>query len=99
MEIYIIYILVWAALLVFLGILFKVLPAKMKETKDPQTKSSLFTVLMLFAVPIILIVVIAPIVIIAGDENMPVEYKYTFGVISFCVIVYILLLQRGKKKE
>jgi len=98
MEIYLIYILVWAALLVILGILFKVLPAKMKEAKDPQTKSSLFTILMLFAVPIILIVVIAPIIIIAGDENMPVEYKYAFGVIAFPVIVYIIFLQRGKKK-
>ena len=98
MDIYIYYILVWAALLVFLGVLFKILPTKMKEAKDPQTKSSLFTILMIFAVPLILIVVIAPIVVIAGDENMPVVYKYAFGVIALTVIVYILFKQRSNRK-
>lgn len=98
MDNYIIYILVWAGLLIFLAILFKVLPAKMKEIIDPQTKSSLFTILMIFAVPLILIVIIAPIVIIAGDENMPVKFKYAFAVIALVVIGYILYLQSGKRK-
>ncbi len=81
-----------------LAILFKVFPVKMKEAKDPQTKSSLFTILMMLAIPLILIVVIAPILIIAGDENMPVEYKYAFGVIAIMVIVYFIFTQRGKRK-
>ena len=98
MDIYLIYILVWIGLLIFLAILFKILPAKMKEAKDPQTKSSLFTILMMFAIPLILVVVVGPIVLIAGDENMPVDYKYTFGVIAFLVIVYLLSIQRSRKK-
>lgn len=98
MNNYLLYILIWAGLLVIIGILFKVIPAKIKETKDPQTKSSLFTILMLFTVPLILIIVIAPIIMIAGDENMPSEYKYAYGIIAFLVIIYLLFIQRNKNK-
>ncbi len=98
-DIYIVYIIVWVILLILLAILFRVLPPKMKEAKDMQTKNSLFTILMIFAIPLILLVVIAPIVIVAGDENMPGKYKYAFGVIALVVVAYILYLQRSKRRD
>lgn len=98
MDSYLIYILIWIGLVVFLAFLFRIFPAKMKDAKDPQTKSSLFTILMLFAIPLILIIVIAPIIIIAGDETMPAGYKYVFGVVVLAAIGFMMYLQRSKKE-
>lgn len=96
---YLIYILIWIALVVFLSLLFKFLPAKMKEANDRETKNSIFTILMLFAIPLSLVIVIAPIIIIAGDENMPDKYKYIFGIVVITAIAYVMFLQKSKKEK
>lgn len=93
------YILMWILILGVLFILFKYLPVKIKHTEDPRTKNSLFVILMMLAVPLILAVIIGPILLLAGDENMPVRYKYGYGVISVVVIAYLVYLQTTKPKK
>jgi hypothetical protein len=71
----------------------------MKETKNIHTKNTMFTILMLFGIPLILIAVIGPIILVAGDENVPLKYKYGFGIIAFLIVMYLVFLQMGKKRE
>lgn len=97
MDNYLLYISVWAGLLLILLLLFKVLPAKMKNTEDRQTKNSLFALLMMLSIPLILICVIGPVILVAGDENMPEKYKYAFGIIALIAVGYIIYLQTTKK--
>jgi cytochrome c biogenesis factor len=97
MDSYLIYLLVWVGILFLLGVLFKLIPDRMKETKNIQAKNTMFTILMLLGIPLILIAVIGPVILVAGDESMPLKYKYGFGIIALLVIGYIIFLQAGKK--
>jgi putative copper export protein len=100
MDNYLLYILVWTGLLLILLVLSKTLPAKMRNTEDRQTKNSLFALFLMLVIPLVLVCIIVPIIMIAGDENMPDKYKYAYGVIAFIVIVYLVYLQTtGKKKS
>jgi amino acid permease len=99
MDNYLLYILVWIGLLLIMLVLFKTLPAKMRNTEDRQTKNSLFALFMMLVIPLVLVCIIAPIILIAGDENMPDNYKYAYGVIAFIVIVYLVYLQITRKKK
>lgn len=93
------YIIIWILILGLLYILFKFLPPKIKHTEDARTKNSLFVILMTLTIPLILAAVIGPILLVAGDENMPVRYKYGYGVISVVVIAYLVYLQTTKSKK
>jgi amino acid permease len=93
------YIIVWIGILVLLFLLFKVLPKKMKQTEDRQTKNSLFAIMLILGIPLILIAIIAPILLVAGNENMPVIFKYGYGIISLAVVAYLIYLQITKPKK
>ena len=67
----------------------------MKDSDDRQTKDSLFTIYMVIAIPVFFTVTLVPILILAGDEKMPVNYKYTFGVF---VVVTLLLIYIDRKR-
>jgi putative copper export protein len=97
MDNYLLYISVWIGLLLILLLLFKFLPAKMRNTEDRQTKNSLFALFMILTIPLVLICIIGPIILIAGDENMPDKYKYAFGIIALIAVGYIIFLQTTKK--
>lgn len=99
MNYYSLYILIWIVILFVLFFLFRFLPSKMKLTDDHRTKNSLFVLLMILGIPLILIAVIGPILLVAGDENMPDRYKYAYGMISAAVIVYLIYLQTTKPKK
>lgn len=99
MNIYTIELIVWIVLVLFTIFLFRKIPAKMKETDDQKTKSSLFTLLMILTIPLILIESIAPVLIIAGDPDMPVIYKYFFGGEILAVIIYFLSTQKSGKSQ
>jgi archaellum biogenesis protein FlaJ (TadC family) len=99
MDNYLLYLFVWLGLLLILLLLFKILPAKMRNTEDRQTKNSLFALFMMLSIPLILICIIGPVVLIAGDENMPEKYKFAFGIITIIAVGYIVYLQTTRKKE
>ncbi|RPI16993.1 MAG: hypothetical protein EHM58_10765 [Ignavibacteriae bacterium] len=84
---YLIYLLVWLSIILILNILYRVLPKKMKETENQQTKNTLFTILLFTSIPLILIAFIAPILILAGDKAMPGDYKIYFVVIAAVSII------------
>jgi hypothetical protein len=97
MNIYTIELIVWIVLVLFTIFLFRKIPAKMKETESPRTKSALFTLLIVLGIPSILVESIGPILIIAGDYHMPAVYKYVFSGEILVVIIYFLSTQRSKK--
>ena len=99
MNIYTVELIIWIVLVFFTIFLFRKIPAKMRETESPQTKSALFTLLMVLTIPLILFESIAPILILAGDHNMPVVYKYIFGGEILAVVIYFLFIQRSKQPE
>ena len=70
----------------------------MRNTEDRQTKNSLFALLMMLSIPLILVCIIGPIILVAGDENMPEKYKYAFGIIALIEVCYIIYLQTTRKK-
>ena len=99
MENYLLYFLVWVGLLLILLLIFKILPAKMRNTEDRQTKNSLFALFMMLVIPLVLVCIIAPIILIMGDENMPDKYEYAFGIIALIAAGYIVYLQTARKKK
>jgi hypothetical protein len=68
----------------------------MKENEDPQTKNSLFTILLFTSIPLILASFIGPIIIIAGDENMPTEYKIYFVIIASIAIIASFVIKKKR---
>jgi hypothetical protein len=54
---------------------------------------------MLTGIPLVLIVIIAPIIIIGGDENMPSSYKCYFGIVVLAAIVLFVFLKKGNRKN
>jgi hypothetical protein len=50
---------------------------------------------MFTTIPLILIGFIAPILILAGDENMPGDYKIYFVLIAFAVITASFIVKKG----
>jgi hypothetical protein len=96
---YLIYLIIWLAIVIVLNILFRVLPLKMKDTKDPQTKNTLFAILLFSSIPLILICFIAPILILAGDKEMPSDYKIYFVIIAAIAIIGSFSLKKRKSKE
>lgn len=99
MDNYLLYITVWVGILILIYLLFKFIPAKMKQTEDRQTKNSLFILLLILGIPLIFAAVIGPIVLVAGDKNMPAHYKYGYGIITAVVIAYLVYLQVTKPKK
>ena len=95
---YLTYLLVWIAIIIILNLLYRVLPVKMKETEDPETKNTLFTLLLVSSVPLLLIAFLAPIIILAGDENMPDIYKIYFVLIAVTLITASFILKKKKTK-
>lgn len=88
----------WLGLILFVIVFVRSLTRKIKNTEEPQTKNSLFTLMLLIAIPVILFEIIAPIMILIGDKQMPVIYKYIFVGEIILVLVYFLSTQRSKRK-
>ena len=81
----------------FLVFWFRALTRKTRNTEDPQTKNSLFTLMLLIGLPILMFEIIAPIMILMGDKSMPVVYKYAFGAEILAVFIYFISTQKSKK--
>lgn len=84
---YLLYLLIWLSIVLILNILFRTLTPKMKNTDNLQTKNTLFTILLFTSIPLLMTGIIAPIVILAGDEKMPVSYKIFFIIFAILTII------------
>lgn len=96
---YLIYLFAWLIIILILNFLFRLLPTKMKNTEDPQTKNTLFTILLFTSIPLILIAFIAPILILAGDKEMSGDYKIYFVIIAAFAIIASFTIKKKKRKE
>jgi hypothetical protein len=88
---------IWLALMIFVVFLFKRLTRKIKNTDEHRTKNSLFMIMIFVGLPLLLFEIIAPVVILMGDQNMPLGYKLAFGGEIIVVIIYFIQIQRTKK--
>lgn len=77
-----------------LFLLFRYLPPKMKEAEDLKTRQSLFTILMVFSIPLIFAVTIVPLIILFSDPEMPVKIKYLFIAITLIVVILFRLFRK-----
>jgi len=98
-NIYILELVIWIGLVLFTIFLFRFFSRKMKHTDNQRTKGSLFTIMLLFGLPLILFEVIAPIVILMAEGIMPVGYKIAFGCEILIVIIYFFSTQRSNKSK
>ncbi|HEY3250975.1 MAG TPA: hypothetical protein VGK25_07640 [Ignavibacteria bacterium] len=96
MERYILFISIWFVISVIALLLFRFIPKKMKEVTDPQTKNSLYTILIFLGIPMLLVSILAPPVFLIGDKNMDLIYKLIWGALCLVFIVYFLIKQKNK---
>ncbi len=99
MNNYILYIIIWVVLACIIILLFKFIPLKMKSTENPQTKSSLFALLMILGLPLIMFEFLAPIFVIGGDNAMPNNYKHLFGVVMLVFIMAFIFRNKIFKNK
>jgi len=77
-----------------LFLLFRYLPPKMKQYEDAKSRQSLFTIFLVFTIPLIFAVTIVPIIILIGDPEMPVKIKYLFIAIVLIVVIVFRLFRK-----
>jgi len=99
MNFYIIELVIWLAVMMFLVFWFRAMARKTRNAADAQAKNVLFTLMLLIGLPLLLFEIIAPVIIIMGDNSMPVEYKYVFGAEILAVLVYFISTQRSTNKS
>jgi uncharacterized membrane protein len=93
---YPLYILIWLGVSLTALFIFRVIPKKMKQIDDKQTKNSLFTIMIFFGLPLMLASVVAPLVFIIGDKNMEPLYRYGWiGLISV-FLIYFFIKQKSR---
>jgi uncharacterized membrane protein YqjE len=68
----------------------------MKEIEDKESKHSLFVIMMFLGIPLIMIVTIVPLIILFGDNEMPVKFKYLFIVIALIIVLIFKLFQKKR---
>lgn len=93
------YIVIWFIISLFALFVFRVIPKKMKSIEDRQTKSSLFTILVVTGIPLLMVSVLGPLVFIIGDKNMDVTFKAVWAVLIGVFVIYFFIKQRSSKKS
>jgi len=68
----------------------------MKVVADPETKNSLYTILIFIGVPLLLASVLTPAVFLIGDKNMDDVYRIVWGGLCLGFVVYFLIKQKTK---
>ena len=96
---YPLYIVIWLVATVFAIWFVRFISRKMKNTEDRQTKNSLFTVLIIVALPLWLVTVLWPVIFIIGDKNMASIYRYTWLGLIGVFLVYFIQKQRSGKEQ
>jgi hypothetical protein len=94
---YPLYIAVWFVISILTLIVFRLIPKKMKETRDKQTKSSLFTIMIVIGLPLLMAAVLGPLIFLIGDKNMDSAYRYTWYGLLFIFVIYFFIKQRSPK--
>ena len=94
---YAVYISVWFIITVFILWFFRFMSGKMKNTDDNQTKSSLFTITIIFGIPLLIAAVIGPMFFLIGDKNMESTYRYLWIALIGAFVIYFIFKQRSKK--
>lgn len=93
---YPLYILIWLGVSLTVLFIFRVIPKKMKQIEDKQTKNSLFTIMIFFGLPLMLVAVVSPLIFIIGDKNMEPLYRYGWiGLISV-FLIYFFIKQKSR---
>ena len=94
---YALYIVIWLVISFLALLIFRVFPRKMKETSDRETKSSLFTIMIVLGLPLLMAAVLGPLVFLIGDKDMDSTYRIIWGVLVFVFIIYFIFKQRSQK--
>lgn len=92
---YPVYIALWFVMTIFILWFFRFMTRKMRETEDRQTKSSLFTITILFGLPMILAIVVGPLFFLIGDKNMESVYRYLWIGLIGMFLLYFIIKQRN----
>jgi len=87
---------IWLAVSLTTLLLFRFLPKKMKEIADPQTKNSLYTILIFIGLPLLLASVLTPAAFLIGDKNMENGYRIVWGALCLGFVVYFIIKQMNK---
>jgi hypothetical protein len=93
---YPVYIGVWFAVSLFTLFIFRVIPKKMKNIEDRQTKNSLFTIMIFLGLPLMLVSILGPMIFIVGDAGMDLSYKLIWGGLIILFLIYFFMKQRTK---
>lgn len=94
---YPVYIIIWFVISVTALIIFRAIPRKMKETEDRQTKSSLFTIMIVLGLPLLMAAVLGPVIFLIGDKNMDSTYRIIWSALVLIFIIYFIFKQRSPK--
>ncbi len=89
---------IWFAVSLLTFLLFKFIPKKMKEIADPQSKNSLYTILIFIGVPLLLASILTPAVFLIGDKNMDDVYRIVWGGLCLAFVAYFFYKQVSKTK-
>jgi len=93
---YIVYYIIWGALVLFLSFFIRFMVIRMQRTESRDTKNSLFAILMLVGIPTVLVLLIAPIIILGEDRSLSAEYKLLFILL---LLLTVILVYYGHKKK
>jgi len=96
---YPVYIVIWFIITLLTLLVFTVIPKKMKNVEDKETKNSLFTILVVTGIPLLMISILGPAVFIIGDKNMDIKYKAVWGVLVSIFIIYFFVKQSRSRKS
>ena len=96
---YPVYIAIWTAISLMSLFIFKVVPRKMKQVNDKETKSSLFTIMIFAGLPLLLVSVLAPLIFVIGDKNMEFHYKVIWIGMIVVFLIYFFMKQKTKKSD
>lgn len=96
MNKYIIIISVWFVISLVTLFLFRFIPGKMKRISDPQSKNSLFVILIFLGIPLLMISILTPLVFIIGDKNIDLIYEIIWVGLCLFFAVYFVLKQRSR---
>ena len=96
MNKYTIIISIWFVVSLITLLLFKFIPKKMKEIADPQTKNSLYTILIFTGIPLLLAAILTPAVFLIGDKHMDDIYMIVWSGLCLVFVVYFLIRQKSK---
>jgi hypothetical protein len=96
---YVIQLIVWPVLMVLLMVIFRYFPRKIKDSDEPVKKNLLFILMLIFGLSLLVFEVVAPVMVLMGDEHMPSVYKYIFGVEVLILAIYLYRIQRTRSHE